>query len=219
MNQQYQKQSYHQGQPIEVAGLPLNQAQAAMLMVHGRGASAKDILTVAAQLSQPGFAYLAPQAADNTWYPNRFMAPIAENEPWLSSALTFVDDVYHQIIQAGIPFERTMILGFSQGACLALEYAVRNPRRYGGVVGLSGALIGPDDVVRTVQSSFTGTPIFLGCSDVDPYVPAKRIRADAKTLSRMGAKVTERLYPNFDHSVNQDEINFVSEMMDALMKD
>ncbi len=131
-----------------MAGEPVSRARAAMLMVHGRGASAEDILTLANQLAQPGFAYFAPQAAENTWYPNRFLVPLADNEPWLSSALKFVGDVLTEIINAGIPAERIMLLGFSQGACLALEFAARNARRYGGVVGLSGALIGPDDTPR-----------------------------------------------------------------------
>src|SRR5919106_3022115 len=135
----------HQGQPIRTAGEPLERAKAAMLMVHGRGARAEDILSLADDLAQPGFAYLAPQAAENTWYPNRFLAPISSNEPWLSSALAFVGDVFDQIIEKGIRPERIMLLGFSQGACLALEYAARNARAYGGLVGLSGALIGPDD--------------------------------------------------------------------------
>src|SRR5690242_4203390 len=124
-----------------------------MLMVHGRGATAEDILTLTDQFAQPGFAYLAPQAAENTWYPNRFLAPLEMNEPWLSSALAFVGNVLAEIIRAGIPHERVMLLGFSQGACLALEFAVRNARRYGGLVGLSGALIGPDGTPRNYAGS------------------------------------------------------------------
>jgi phospholipase/carboxylesterase/glyoxalase family protein len=142
----------HQGQTVRMAGKPLNRAQAAMLMVHGRGAKAEDILTLTDQLAQPGFAYLAPQAAGNTWYPNRFLDPIAENEPWLSSALIFIGNILAEIISAGIPPERVMLLGFSQGACLTLEFAARNARRYGGIVGLSGALIGPDKTPRDYQA-------------------------------------------------------------------
>jgi predicted esterase len=210
-------QNPHQGQPIRMAGEPLDRAQAAMLMVHGRGASAEDILTRADQLAQPGFAYLAPQAAGNTWYPNRFLVPLSENEPWLSSALAFIGDVLAQITDAGIPAERVMLLGFSQGACLALEFAARNARRYGGIVGLSGALIGPDDAPRDYAGSLAGTPVFLGCSDTDFHVPKERVNETAAVLERIGGNVTVRLYPNLDHAVNQDEIDFVREMMRTLV--
>jgi len=207
----------HQGQPIRTAGESLDKARAAMLMVHGRGARAEDILMLAAQLNQPGFAYLAPQAAGNTWYPNRFLVPLAENEPWLSSAFSFVGDVYSQIINAGIPSERVMLLGFSQGACLTLEFAARNARRYGGICGLSGALIGPDDTPRDYTASFDGTPVFLGCSDVDFHVPKERVNESADVFQRMGGVVTKRLYPNHDHSINEDEINFIHGMMKLLL--
>ena len=210
-------QGLHQGQPVRVAGEPLDRAQAAMLMVHGRGASAEDILSLSDQFNQPGFAYLAPQAAENTWYPNRFLVPLAENEPWLSSALAFVGEVFAEIVKAGIPPELVMLLGFSQGACLALEYAARNAQRYGGVVGLSGALIGPDDTPRDYQGSLAGTPVFLGCSDVDFHVPKERVDQTAKVLGKLGGEVTERLYPNLDHSVNQDEIGFVRGLMQSII--
>ena len=207
----------HQGQTVRMAGASLNRAQAAMLMIHGRGAKAEDILVLTNQLAQPGFAYLAPQAAGNTWYPNRFLMPIAENEPWLSSALSFIDSVLAEIIAAGIPPERVMLLGFSQGACLTLEFAARNAKRYGGIVGLSGALIGPDDTPREYAGSLAGTPVFLGCSDVDLHVPKERVDQTAEVLQKLGGKVTKRLYPNLDHSVNQDEIDFVRGMMQALV--
>ena len=211
-------QGPHRGQPIRIAGEPLNSAKAAMLMVHGRGARAEDILSIADQLAQPGFAFLAPQAANNTWYPNRFLDPIASNEPWLSSALDFVSNVLTHIVNASsIPPERIMLLGFSQGACLTLEFAARNIRRYGGVVGLSGALIGPDDTPRAYAGSLAGTPIFLGCSNVDFHVPKERVQDTAKVLQGLGGVVTERLYPNMDHSVNQDEIEFVRGMMQSIV--
>lgn len=209
-------QNPHRGQPVRTAGEPLESAQAAMLMVHGRGARAEDILTLAAELNQPGFAYLAPQAAGNTWYPNRFMAPVEANEPWLSSALAFVGDTLAQMIGSGIPSERIILLGFSQGACLALEFAARDAQRYGGVVGLSGALIGPDDTPRDHAGSLAGTPVFLGCSDVDFHVPKERVHQTADVLRNLGGDVTERLYPNMDHTVNKDEIDFVRGMMKAL---
>ena len=205
--------SPHRGQPVRVAGQPLQRARAAMLMLHGRGARAEDILSLADQFAQPEFAYLAPQAAQNTWYPNRFLAPIAENEPWLSSALEFVEDALKQITASGIPHERTILLGFSQGACLTLEFAARHARRYAAVVGLSGALIGPDDTPRDYQGSLAGTPFFLGCSDVDFHVPKERVDQTAEVLRKLGGDVTEQLYPNMDHTVNQDEIDFVRGMM------
>jgi phospholipase/carboxylesterase len=210
-------QGPHQGQPIRIAGEPISRARAAMLMVHGWGARAEDILSLADEFDQQGFAYLAPQAAENTWYPNRFLYPLAENEPWLSSALGFVADVLSEIINAGIPSERIMLLGFSQGACLTLEYAARNARRYGGIVGLSGALMGPDDAPRDYPGSLGGTPVFLGCSDVDFHVPKERVHQTAEVLGRLGAELTARLYPNLDHTVNQDEIDFVRGLMQRLV--
>ena len=210
-------QGPHRGQPVRTAGEPLDQARAAMLMVHGRGARAEDILSLADELAQPGFAYLAPQAAENTWYPNRFTAPISSNEPWLSSALAFVGDVFNQIREAGILPERIMLLGFSQGACLTLEFAARNARPYGGLVGLSGALIGPDDTPRNYKGSLEGTPVFLGCSDVDFHVPKERVQQTAEVFRRLGGEVTERLYPGMDHTINQDEIDFVRGLMRTLV--
>ena len=207
----------HQGQPIRPAGESFAHARAAMLMLHGRGATAEDILSLAGELAVPGFAYLAPQAAENTWYPNRFLAPLASNEPWLTSALHFVDVALAQIVQAGISPERMIILGFSQGACLALEYTARHARRYGGLVGLSGALIGPDDAPRDYAGSLAGTPVFLGCSDVDFHVPKARVQSTAEVLQRLGGDLTVRLYSNMDHTVNQDELDFVRSMMQALI--
>lgn len=209
----------HRGQPILMAGEPLGRARAAMLMVHGRGARAEDILSLANEFPQPGFAFLAPQAAENTWYPNRFLVPFEQNEPWLSSALEFVGAALSLIIQAGIPHERVVLLGFSQGACLTLEFAARNAQRYGGIVGLSGALIGPDDAPREYAGSLDGTPVFLGCSDVDFHVPKERVDQTADVMKRLGGEVTERLFPNMDHGVNQDEIDFVRHMMSSLISD
>ena len=209
-------QGPHQGQPVRIAGEPVSRARAAMLMVHGRGASADDILSLSNEFEQPGFAYFAPQAAGNTWYPNRFLVPLTENEPWLSSALAFVEEVLAEITNAGIPAEQIMLLGFSQGACLALEFAARNAQRYGGIVGLSGALIGPDDTPRDYKGSLAGTPVFLGCSDVDFHVPKERVDQTAEVLKNLGGEVTKRLYPNMGHTVNQDEIDFVRGMMQRL---
>ncbi len=206
----------HQGQQILHAGEPLDRARAAMIMLHGRGASARDILLLADELKGSGFAYLAPQAANNTWYPNSFLAPISTNEPWLSSALDFVQAVLAQVTEAGIPPERTMLLGFSQGACLALEFAARHARRYGGIVGLSGGLIGPDGTPRDYAGSFDGTPVFLGCSDTDFHIPKARVEETADVLQRLGGQVTARLYPGLGHEVNADELQLARQMMNNL---
>jgi len=209
--------SPHRDQPVLVAGVSLPGARAAMLMIHGRGARAEDILSLAGELAQPEFAYLAPQAAGNSWYPNRFLVPLVENEPWLSSALEFVGKIMKQIVARGVPAERTILLGFSQGACLTLEFAARNARRYGGVVGFSGALIGPDNTPRNYAGSLAGTPVFLGCSDVDFHVPKERVDQTAEILRKLGGNVTERLYPNMEHTINQDEIDFVRGMLDTVV--
>ena len=209
-------QGPHQGQPVLSAGQPLEQAKAAMLMVHGRGARAEDILALSTHLTQPGFAFLAPQAAGNICYPNRFRAPLESNEPWLSSALAFLTSVCSQIFDAGIPPRRTFLLGFSQGACLTLEFAARNARCYGGIAGLSGALIGPANTPRVYPGSLDGTPVFLGCSDLDFHVPKEFVHSSAEVLKKLGGDVTTRLYPNMDHTVNQDELDFVNRMMKSL---
>jgi predicted esterase len=207
----------HRDQPVLAAGAPLDQAHGALLMVHGRGASAEDILSLALELRHTNFAYLAPQAVGNVWYPYRFMEPLERNEPWLSSALAKLASVLAQIAAAGVPPERTMILGFSQGACLSLEFGARHARRYGGLVGLSGGLIGPDDTPRDYPGALEGTPVFLGCSDVDPHIPKTRVDEAAQTLRQLGGQVDQRLYPNMDHTVNRDELNRVREIMDLLV--
>ena len=206
----------HQGQPVRAAGVPLVRAHAAVLMVHGRGARAEEILSLSEQLAMPGFAFLAPQAAQDTWYPRRFLEPLSSNEPWLGSALAFVGHVLAQIGGAGIPSEHTILLGFSQGACLALEFAARNARRYAGVVGLSGALIGPQAPPRSYAGSLAGTPVFLGCSDEDSHVPKEYVQGTAEALQRLGGEVSMRLYPHMDHTVNQDEIEAVRGLMQPL---
>src|SRR6185312_8141054 len=207
-----------QRQALLVAGESLEKAQAAMIMVHGRGASAEDILSLSADLKQPGFVYLAPQAAGYSWYPNSFLAPIASNEPGLSSGLAVIASLLKQLAGAGIPAERTILLGFSQGACLSLEFVARNARRYGGVAGLSGGLIGPDDTPRDYPGSLAGTPVFLGCSDVDFHIPKERVLQSAEVLQRMGGNVTTRLYPGMGHTVNRDELRFVQSMMKDLVE-
>jgi predicted esterase len=207
----------HAGQPVRAAGTPLDAANVAMVMVHGRGASAESILTLASALAMEGVAFLAPQAAGGTWYPNGFMAPIERNEPGITSGMCAIGRVVDAIADAGIPPERTLLLGFSQGACLATEYAARHTRRYAGVAGLSGGLIGPDGTPRDYPGSLDGTPVFLGCSDVDGHIPAPRVRESADVLRRLGGDVTMRLYPGMGHLVNDDEIEAVRTMLAAAL--
>ncbi len=207
--------SPHKAMPVVQAGDPLGTARAAMILLHGRGASAEDIMTVAAELTQPGFAYLAPQAAGNAWYPNPFTAPLESNEPYLSSALETVETLLARVEET-IPAKRVILLGFSQGACLTLEFAARHARRYGGVVGLSGGLIGPDGTPRDYPGGFDGTPAFLGCSDVDPHIRADRVLEAGEVYKQMGAQATVRLYRGMGHTVSQDEIDSVREIVEAI---
>lgn len=208
----------HQGQPVLTTGAPLDKAKAAMILVHGRGADARSILGLAGEFDQPDFAYLAPQATGNVWYPNRFLAPIESNEPYLSSALQAVGDVVAHVVQAGIAADKIILLGFSQGACLALEFGARQAQRYGGLVGLSGGLIGPEGTVFEYEGSLEDTPVFLGCSDVDFHIPVERVHGTTAALQALGGNVTERIYPNMGHTINQDEIDFVGAMMAELVQ-
>ena len=208
----------HQGQPVRTTGLPLNQAKAAMVMVHGRGATAESILSLAPAFGMDGFAYLAPQASGNTWYPNSFLAPIPSNEPGITSGLAAIANVIAGISEAGIPHERIIILGFSQGACLSLEYTARNATRYGGIACLSGGLIGPDGTPRDYAGDYAGTPAFLGCSDIDGHIPARRVTESAEVIERMGAETTVKLYPGMGHLVNEDEIEHVKALMRGVLE-
>jgi predicted esterase len=207
----------HQGQPVLAAGVPLDRAQAAMILVHGRGATAQSILALVPEQDLPGFAYLAPQAAGNTWYPNSFLAPLESNEPGLSSALAALASVLARTAEAGIAPERTLLLGFSQGACLALEFTARHARRYGGIAGLSGGLIGPEGTPRPYPGSLAGTPVFLGCSDTDAHVPKARVLLTAEVMQHLGGEVTVRLYPAMGHTICPDEIAVVRALMGALL--
>jgi phospholipase/carboxylesterase len=208
----------HQGQQIVAAGVPLAEAKAAMVMFHGRGASSESILSLANEFDTEGFAYLAPQAAGNSWWPQRFNEPNAMNEPYFSSAMAAAGAVIAQIEAAGIASAKIMLIGFSQGAVLALEYAARHGKRYGGVVGLSGGLFGQQLERANYPKSLSATPVFIGCSDVDFHIPKARVEESAIMLRELGADVTMRLYPNMGHTVNQDEIEFVREMMRSVVK-
>lgn len=204
----------HQGQPVLTAGLPLEDAESAMIMLHGRGAGAANILSLAASLAIQGFAFFAPEARNSTWYPNSFLAPIDSNEPGISSGLTVIGDIITRINSAGIPTERIVLLGFSQGACLTSEFAARNATRYGGLAILSGGLIGPDNTPRDYAGSFDNTPVFMGCSDVDFHIPAVRVTESAVILKRMGANVNVQLYPGMGHTVSDEEIAQVRLVME-----
>lgn len=206
----------HQNQPVVEAGTPLEEATAGCVLLHGRGATARGIAQLGTDLHTPGVALLAPQAARNTWYPNSFMAPFESNEPHLSAALDVVGDVLDHLLTNDIPRERVLLLGFSQGACLASEFLARNATTYGGLVAFSGGLIGPPDTPREYEGALAGTPVFLGCSDTDPHIPAARVEETAAVLTDLGADVEMRLYEGLGHTVNADERGYAAEMIAAL---
>ena len=207
----------HADAPVSREGAPIEEASAAAILLHGRGGSAEDILALARALEEPRLVYLAPEAANNSWYPESFLAPIERNEPWLSSALGIIRRLLDRLSKAGIPLDRTLLLGFSQGGCLALEFAARNGTRYGGVVGLAGGLIGAPGISRDYPGSLEGTPVFLGCGDRDPYVPLERLEETAAVMIRLGAEVTKRVYHGMGHLVNEDELEFLGRMASGLV--
>lgn len=187
-----------------------------MLMLHGRDAGPQNILELAGLLPHPDFTFLAPAAAGNTWYPNSFLAATESNEPGLSSGLWVIEHLVGEVEARGIPRHRIILLGFSQGACLTSEYVVRHASRFGGVVVLSGGLIGPPGTRWEYPGGLAGCPIFLGCSDEDAHVPRARVEESALVFERMAATVTKRIYPGMGHQVNQDELNFARELMEAV---
>ena len=192
---------------IVSVGKELNKDSKVLIMVHGRGANAEDILSLSAHLNVTHFALLAPQATNNTWYPYSFLAPPAQNEPWLSSALDLLKDVVNDLYKKEIPAENIYFLGFSQGACLTLEFVTRNATRYGGVVAFTGGLIGDNINQENYKGDFGGTPIFIGTSNPDPHVPVERVHATVNILKEMNAAVTAKVYNNMGHTVTQDEID------------
>ena len=204
----------HDSNNFITAGKPLDEAQKVMILVHGRGSSAADILSLSNHIQDKAFAFIAPQASGNTWYPQSFLRPIEENEPYLSSALSVLSSLRGRL-QADYNFKLPQIywLGFSQGACLMLEFVARNASEYGGVFGLSGGLIGPAETRREYDGSFGNTPVFLGCSDRDSHIPKERVLESESVFRQMGASVTAKLYPNFPHSINEDELNIVNLMI------
>ena len=197
----------HANLRVQAHGEALEDAKAVMILLHGRGSTAQDILGVTRLLESPGFSYLAPQAAGNTWYPYSFLEPIERNEPALSSALHAVDKLVTQVVNAGIHTERIVLGGFSQGACLASEYVARNPQRYGGLLIFSGGVIGPLGAQRSETGDLDATPVFIGCSDVDAHIPLARVKETGELFTRLGGEVNVQVYPGMGHTINQDEID------------
>ena len=203
-----------------MAGKPLGESPVTVILVHGRGAGPENILDLAAAFQRPDATYLAPAAANRTWYPQSFMSEIAKNEPFLSSALSVLASLVADVEAAGIPRDRIVLGGFSQGACLTTEFAIRNASRFGGILAFSGGAIGPPGTVWNPSGTigtFDGTPIFFGCSDVDAHIPEARVTESADLCARMGAAVTKRIYPGMGHLVNDDEIAWAQDLLsDAL---
>lgn len=195
---------------IKFAGTPLEQADKALIMIHGRGGSAADILGLAPHFNIDGYALVAPQASNNTWYPQSFMAPTAQNEPWLGSALDTVERTVQQVEAAGIAPENIYFFGFSQGACLSLEFLARHARRYGGAVAIIGGLLGAEINRENYQGDFGQTPIFIGTSNPDFHVPVERVYESKDILAQMNAAVTLQVHENFGHSINQEEIDLAN---------
>ncbi len=206
----------HDSQPIVAAGAPLGTSPTAVIMVHGRNAGPENILDLAKRFGRPGLTYLAPAAAERTWYPHSFMADIDANEPGVSSGIAVIASLVTRIEAAGIAAHRVVLCGFSQGACLVSEFAIRHARHFGGVLVFSGGAIGAAGTTWHFDGRFEATPVFLGCSDIDSHVPASRVRETADVFARMGADITTRIYPGMGHLVNEDEIAHAQAMLDAV---
>ena len=205
----------HAGQPVLRRGPAAAQARVAVILIHGRGDSASGILGLADEFDVPDVTWIAPQAAGHSWYPYSFLAPLDDNEPGLGSGLAVIGDLVRMVEAEGVRPERVALMGFSQGACLAQEFAARHARRYHAIIGLSGGLIGPAGTPREYAGSFSGTPVFLGCSNVDPHIPVERVRESAAVFRAMEAAVDERIYPGLGHTVNADEIRAVEKILSA----
>ncbi len=195
------------------AGKSFDQAKKVLIMIHGRGGTAQDILSMSEYLNVSNFSLVAPQAENNTWYPQSFLAPRANNEPWLSNALKTIKDTVLDLEKEGFSKEQIYFLGFSQGACLTLDYVAANGARYGGVVAFTGGLIGEQVDHRNYRGDFDGTPIFIGSSDPDMHVPVSRVKESTVLLEGMGAQVTEIIYQNMGHTISQAEISQVNKLI------
>jgi predicted esterase len=187
-----------------------------MILVHGRGATAPSILELASALPSDDMVYLAPQAMGNTWYPTSFLSPREQNEPGISSGLKAIESLIDFLNEAGIPTDRIVLGGFSQGACLSSEFVATHPARYGGLLVFSGGLIGPQDAPLLHEGNLEGTPVFIGCSDTDFHIPLERVEETARVLADMGADVTKKIYPGMGHTIIQDEIDEARRVMEAL---
>jgi phospholipase/carboxylesterase len=203
----------HKEGPVRQFGRPLARASGAVILLHGRGSSAEEILTLAGDLYLPELVYLAPQAAGNSWYPNSFLAPIAQNEPWLTSALSKVEATLGMLNDAGLPADRVVIGGFSQGACLASEFVARHPRQYAGLIAFSGGLIGPPSADLEHEGNLAGTPAFFGSGDPDAHVPWQRVEQSVRIFAEMGAAVTSQRYENRPHTIYSEEIDFATKLI------
>ena len=213
--------AFHDDQPVHHWGAPLEGAPGVVIMLHGRGADARDMLGLARAIDRPVLAHLAPDAAGHTWYPNTFMAPRERNEPWLSSALGLVEGLVTRLVdENGVDARRVVLIGFSQGACLSSEFVLRHPRKYGGLVAFSGGLIGPPGTTwDDVDANFDGLPVFLGCSDVDPHIPKERVLETEAVYTRLGADVRRKLYPGMPHTINDDEIEEARAILDVALSE
>jgi phospholipase/carboxylesterase len=198
---------------VFTAGKKISEAKKALVMIHGRGAFAEDILSLSGYFSLNDYALIAPQAENNTWYPYSFLTPVKQNEPWLSSALNVLSEIVSDINKDGINSERIYFLGFSQGACLTLEFASRNAKKWGGIVAFTGGLIGDKIYTENYKGDFSNTPVFIGSSDPDPHVPVERVHASSAILKNMHADVTLKIYPGMGHTINKDEIEQVNTLI------
>lgn len=207
----------HRDQPVLERGRPVGSADAAVVLLHGRGASAEDILSLADEFELPDLAYLAPDAARHAWYPHSFLAPIEQNQPWLDSALRLVGNVVSRAVDAGIPCDRVVLAGFSQGACLASEFVARNPSHAGGLIAYTGGLIGPPGAKFTYNGKLDGAPCLLAAGDPDPHVPWKRVQETANVLSALGGVVKLQHYPGLPHTINQEEIDLGRKLLSGVL--
>jgi phospholipase/carboxylesterase len=209
----------HRNSPVLQAGAPLKEAVGAVILLHGRGGSAEDILSLAREFDLPRLGYLAPEASGNTWYPFSFLAPIEKNEPWLTSALRKVQTTIQSVGEAGISTEKVVLCGFSQGACLATEYVARHAKRYGGLIAFTGGLIGPPDASLSHAGDLAGTPVFFGSGDPDPHVPWERVQQSANVLAAMGASVTAKRYQGRPHTISHEEREFAGGIIRGIVGD
>jgi phospholipase/carboxylesterase len=197
---------------ILTTGKKLDEAGRALIMIHGRGSTAKNILSISSHLSVDGYTLIAPQATNNTWYPYSFLEPPAHNEPWLTSAITLLGEIVNDIAKT-VDKRNIYLLGFSQGACLALEFVTRNAERYGGCIAFTGGLIGDKIYTENYKGDFQNTPVFIGTSDPDPHVPVQRVHDTVKILRSMNASVTEKIYERIGHTIVQDEFDHANELL------